>query len=160
MITINNIEGSPEFIPETYKQQHFDGDYFYFFETDEEVALFKSCVKPKIINNVITETATPQDILDADPKNSAQYYLIREEAGKELVRLVSDMLLKDINSGVRTFVDTMIIEEKLEKTMASLNMGQLLTGKYKMSLTQGTIPNDLFSFIFTSIDNLCKVHYT
>lgn len=105
------------------------------------------------------EGATAEEIYNADTRNSPDYYMVREQAGKELVRLVSDMLLKDIKSGVRTFDDTMIIEEKLDKTMASLNSGQLLTAKYKINLTQGSIPTDLYSFIFTSIDNLCNIHY-
>lgn len=159
MIKVNNIDGSPESVVADCKMTYCDGDYFYFFETDEEVSQFKSFLKPKIVDGVITESATQQDIINADPRNASEYYLIREEAGKALVRLVSDMLLKDIKTGVRSFADTMAIEEKLDKTMASLNTGQLLTGKYKMSLTQGAIPNDLFVFIFSSIDNLCKIHY-
>lgn len=118
-------------------------------------------VKPKYNPQTDTfyEGATPEEIYNADTRNSPDYYIVREQAGKELVRLVSDMLLKDIKSGVRTFDDTMVIEEKLEKTMASLNSGQLLTAKYKINLAQGSIPTDLYSIIFTSIDNICNIHY-
>ena len=123
--------------------------------------VINSYIRPKYDPETDTfyEGATPKEIYDADPRNAPDYYIVREGAGKELVRLVSDMLLKDIKTGVRSFADTMAIEEKLDKTMASLNTGQLLTGKYKMSLTQGIIPSDLFVFIFSSIDKLCKTHY-
>jgi hypothetical protein len=159
MITINNINGSPEFIPEKYKQQHFDGDFFYFFETEEEVSLFQSFVKPKIVNGVIIESATAEDVNALDPRNAPEYYLVRTEAGSELVRKVSDNFLKEIKSGVRTFQEVMGLEEKLEKTMASLNTGQLLTARYKISLVKDLIPTDLFVYIFSEISNLCDIHY-
>jgi len=159
MITINNINGSPEFIPEKYKQQHFDGDFFYFFETEEEVLLFQSFVKPKIVNGVIIESATAEDVNALDPRNAPEYYLVRTEAGSELVRKVSDNFLKEIKSGVRTFQEVMGLEEKLEKTMASLNTGQLLTARYKISLVKDLIPTDLFVYIFSEISNLCDIHY-
>lgn len=159
MITVNSIDGSPEFIPETYKQQLFDGEFFHFFETDEEVALFQSFVKPKIVNGVIIESATDEDINALDPRNAPEYYLVRTEAGSELVRRVSDNFLKEIKSDVRTFQEVMGLEENLEKTMASLNAGQLLTAKYKISLVKNSIPEDLFTYIFLEISNLCNTHY-
>jgi hypothetical protein len=159
MITINNINGSPESIPEKYKQQHFDGDFFYFFETEEEVLLFQSFVKPKIENGVIIETATSEDIEALDPRNAPDYYLIRVDVGSELVRRVSDNFLKEIRSGVRTFQEVMTLEEKLEKTMNSLSLGQLLTARYKISLVKDSIPADLFMYIFSEISNLCDIHY-
>lgn len=142
-------------------------DVLYAQEFEQQPAnsttsiLLDSFVKPKydVQTDTFYEGATPEEIYNADTRNSPDYYIVREQAGKELVRLVSDMLLKDIKSGVRTFDDTMIIEEKLEKTMASLNSGQLLTAKYKINLAQGSIPTDLYSFILTSIDNLCNIHY-
>lgn len=40
MITVNNINGSPESTPANYIARHSDGSYFYFFETKEEWELF------------------------------------------------------------------------------------------------------------------------
>lgn len=159
MIQVKNIEGSAESIPEFYILIFSDDNYFYFLETDDEVTKYNSLIKPIVVDGMLTEGAKAEDILALDPRNGAEYYKVREEAGKALVRLVSDMLLKDIKSGVRSFADTMAIEEKLDKTMDSLNTGQLLTAKYKMSLTQNLIPSNLFLFIFTEISNLCKIHY-
>jgi hypothetical protein len=159
MITVNSIDGSPETIPKTYELQLFDGEFFHFFETDEEVALFQSFVKPKIVNGVIIESATAEDINALDPRNAPEYYLVRTEAGSELVRKVSDNFLKEIKSGIRTFQEVMTLEEKLEKTMNSLSLGQLLTARYKISLVKDLIPTNLFVYIFSEISNLCDIHY-
>jgi hypothetical protein len=159
MITVNSIDGSPETIPKTYELQLFDGEFFHFFETDEEVALFQSFVKPKIVNGVIIESATAEDINALDPRNAPEYYLVRTEAGSELVRKVSDNFLKEIKSGIRNFQEVMTLEEKLEKTMNSLSLGQLLTARYKISLVKDLIPTDLFVYIFSEISNLCDIHY-
>lgn len=45
MITVNNINGKPESKPASWKGVHSDSDYFYFFETDEEVAAHKATIE-------------------------------------------------------------------------------------------------------------------
>lgn len=36
MITVNNINGKPESVPENYKGVHSDDNKFYFFESTQE----------------------------------------------------------------------------------------------------------------------------
>lgn len=45
MITVKNINGSPEFIPKTKFGSHSDESSFYFFETQEEIDLHKAKIE-------------------------------------------------------------------------------------------------------------------
>ena len=36
MIRVNNINGTPEVTPTEFISSHFDGQYFYFFESEQE----------------------------------------------------------------------------------------------------------------------------
>lgn len=43
MIRVNNLNGSPEAVPTEFTSSHFDGDYFYFFESEEDrISFFAS----------------------------------------------------------------------------------------------------------------------
>ena len=154
MITQNNTDT----LPENYLQQVFDGSNYHFLETKSEVDLFASFVAPKIENGVISEDATPDQIFKSDPRNHADYYLVRAEAGQKLVNDITNILLFEYKSGVRSLSDTMAIEAKLDGVIASLNFGQLITAEYKISQVTG-IDTELHNQIKASIHDLTTIHY-
>lgn len=104
------------------------------------------------------EGATAEEIHASDPKNHPDYYLVRADAGQKLVNEITNKLLFDYKTGVRSLQDTMTIESKLDNVIASLNFGQLITAKFKISQVTG-IDSTLMSEIISSINSLVTAHY-
>ena len=140
MIQVNSIDGTPEYIPSQYKLVHFDGVYFNFLETDQEVADYNA--------TIIVE----------DPRRSADYYEVRAAAGRKFVNEVTTNLLTDYYEGRRTFAEIMAIEELLEKVIDKLNDGNFLTAKYRLISVVG-LDTTLYTEIMTGIDSRIAIHY-
>lgn len=97
-------------------------------------------------------------IANSDPRNQPDYYKVRAEAGQKLVNDITNKLLLELKSGVRSLADTMAIEVKLDGVISSLNFGQLITAKVKVSQVTG-IDTALLNEIKASIDQLNLTHY-
>jgi hypothetical protein len=140
MIKVNNINGTPETIPSSYKLVHFDGSYFNFLETDQEVEDYYNSI--------------PYE----DTRLSANYYVTRAESGKEFVNDVTTSLLTSYINGQRTFQEIMSIEELLERVIDKLNDGNFLTAKYKLTQVVG-LEQQLYHEIMQGIDDRIAIHY-
>jgi len=145
-------------LPENYLLQFFDGTHHHFLTTQQEVSEFQSKFMPVIVDGVIIEGATEEQIFESDPRRQPGYYKIRAEAGQKLVNDITNILLFDYKSGVRSLRDTMAIEAKLDGVIASLNFGQLITAEYKISQVTG-IDTELLNQIKASIHDLTTIHY-
>jgi len=154
IITQDNINT----LPSEYLMQFFDGTHHHFLTTQQEVSEFQSKFMPVIVDGVIIEGATEEQIFESDPKRQPDYYKIRAEAGQKLVNDITNKLLLELKSGVRSLADTMLIESKLESVISSLNFGQLITAKVKVSQVGG-IDTALLNEIKSSIDELNVIHY-
>lgn len=71
MIKVNNLNGNPEYIPETTGGIHTDENYFYFFETKQEHDNFLASLpepeptpQPEVIGGALQAVlaATPEEL--------------------------------------------------------------------------------------------------
>jgi hypothetical protein len=141
MIKVNNINGTPETIPSQYKMVNSDDNYFYFFETQQEIDDFINSQPPI-----------------ADDRLSPTYYIIRAESGREFVNDVTTSLLTSYINEQRTFQQIMDIEELLEKVIDKLNDGNFLTAKYKLTQVVG-LETQLYTEIMDGIESRILIHY-
>ena len=147
------------FNPDTY-------DALYVQEFDTAPAnsttsiMTESFVKPKYnpTTDTFYEGATPQEIYDADYRNNADYYNVREAAGKALVNEVANDLLVKYKSGEMTLMQVMDIEQALDTTMSALGRGQIISALYHIG-NVSAIETELKASIMRKINELKVIHY-
>ena len=145
--------------PTTYDVLYaMDCDSQPFSSTD--VVMTEAFVKPKFnpTTNTFYEGATPQEIYDADYRNNADYYNVREAAGKALVNEVANDLLVKYKSGEMTLMQVMDIEQALDTTMSALGRGQIISALYHIG-NVSAIETELKASIMRKINELKVIHY-
>lgn len=159
MITINNIDGSPENIPETYKQQHFDGNYFYFLETDEEVTSFQSLKIPIVVNGKFVEGATQDDIVKEQIDSEYLLYVKRQKDGQDYhLRICAELRIMKLSGSINQ-AQYDIIYTILGPTRNEVVTGNWLSGLKELEKVQSSLSPTLYDRLHLDISTYISENY-
>lgn len=159
MIQVNNINGNPETVPNIYKQQHFDGNYFYFLETDEEVTLFQSLKIPIVVNGVFTEGATQEDLIQEQIDSEYILYLKRQKDGQDYhLRICAELRIMKLNGSINQSQYD-IIYTILGPTRNEVVTGNWLSGLKELEKVQSFLSRTLYDRLYLDISTYISENY-